>query len=55
MPSALGRMWVIPRPPEFTQSLQSISLEIVIGDFLTAADREVSTRPFTSASYLPRA
>lgn len=40
MPSALGRMWVIPRLAEFTQTFPSISLEIVIGDFLTAADRE---------------
>ena len=40
MPSALGRMWVIPRLPEFTQAFPSISIEIVIGDFLTAADRE---------------
>jgi LysR family transcriptional regulator, regulator for bpeEF and oprC len=40
MPSALGRMWVVPRLAEFTQKFPSISLEIVIGDFLTAADRE---------------
>jgi LysR family transcriptional regulator for bpeEF and oprC len=40
MPSALGRMWVVPRLPEFTQAFPSISLEIVIGDFFTAADRE---------------
>jgi LysR family transcriptional regulator, regulator for bpeEF and oprC len=40
MPSALGRMWVIPHLVEFTQKFPSISLEIVIGDFLTAADRE---------------
>ena len=40
MPSALGRMWVIPRLPEFTSAFPSVSLEIVIGDFLTVADRE---------------
>lgn len=39
MPSALGRMWVIPRLSDFTHKFPSISLEIVIGDFLTAADR----------------
>ena len=40
MPSALGRMWVIPRLPEFTSAFPSVSLEVVIGDFLTVADRE---------------
>jgi LysR family transcriptional regulator for bpeEF and oprC len=40
MPSALGRMWVIPRLPKFTAAFPSVSLEIVIGDFLTVTDRE---------------
>ena len=40
MPSALGRVWVIPRLPEFTSAFPSVSLEVVIGDFLTVADRE---------------
>lgn len=40
MPSALGRMWVIPRLPEFTTAFPTVSLEVVIGDFLTVADRE---------------
>ena len=40
MPSALGRMWLIPHLPEFTRAYPSVSLEIVIGDFLTAAHRE---------------
>lgn len=40
MPSALGRMWVIPSLPRFTRAFPSVSVEVVIGDFLTAADRE---------------
>jgi len=40
MPSALGRMWVIPRLPEFTSAFPSVSIEIVVGDFFTVADRE---------------
>jgi LysR family transcriptional regulator for bpeEF and oprC len=40
MPSALGRMYVIPRLPDFARAYPSVSLEIVIGDFLTAASRE---------------
>jgi LysR family transcriptional regulator for bpeEF and oprC len=40
MPSALGRMWVIPQLQEFKIAFPSISLEIVIGDFLTTSDRE---------------
>jgi LysR family transcriptional regulator for bpeEF and oprC len=40
MPAALGRMWVIPHLPDFVQAFPSVSLEIVIGDFLTASDRE---------------
>ncbi len=40
MPSALGRMWVIPHLPDFTRAYPSVSLEIVIGDFLTASHRE---------------
>jgi LysR family transcriptional regulator, regulator for bpeEF and oprC len=39
MPSALGRMWVIPRLPEFNRAYPSVSLEIVIGDFLAASNR----------------
>src|SRR5271166_485041 len=31
MPSALGRMWVIPRLPEFVRAYPSISMEIVLG------------------------
>jgi LysR family transcriptional regulator, regulator for bpeEF and oprC len=40
MPSALGRMWVIPRLPDFVRAYPSVSLEIVIGDFFTAQSRE---------------
>lgn len=40
MPSALGRMWVIPRLQAFTTAYPSVSLEIVIGDFLAASNRE---------------
>jgi LysR family transcriptional regulator, regulator for bpeEF and oprC len=40
MPSALGRMWVIPSLPTFIQAFPSVSVEVVIGDFLTATDRE---------------
>jgi len=39
MPSALGRMWVIPRLPDFTKAYPSVSVEIVIGDFLAASNR----------------
>jgi LysR family transcriptional regulator for bpeEF and oprC len=40
MPSALGRIWVIPRLPDFVRAYPSVSLEIVIGDFFTAQSRE---------------
>jgi DNA-binding transcriptional LysR family regulator len=40
MPSALGRMWVIPHLPEFTSAYPSVALEIVIGDYLTVPHRE---------------
>ncbi len=40
MPSALGRTWVIPRLPEFVRAYPSVSVEIVIGDFLAASSRE---------------
>lgn len=40
MPSALGRMWVIPRLPEFARAYPAVALEIVIGDFFTAPSRE---------------
>ncbi|MFZ0421866.1 MAG: LysR substrate-binding domain-containing protein [Xanthobacteraceae bacterium] len=40
MPSALGRLWVIPRLPDFVRSYPSVSLEIVIGDFFTAQSRD---------------
>src|SRR6185437_6573516 len=40
MPSALGRMWVIPRLPPFMRMYPSISVETVIGDFLNATDRD---------------
>jgi LysR family transcriptional regulator for bpeEF and oprC len=40
MPSALGRMWVIPRLPDFLKAYPSVSLEVVIGDFFTAQSRE---------------
>ena len=40
MPSALGRIWVIPRLPAFLRAYPSVSLEIVIGDFFTAQSRE---------------
>src|SRR5580704_5925836 len=37
MPSALGRMWVIPQLPDFVRAYPSIFLEIVIGDFIAAS------------------
>ncbi len=40
MPSALGRMWVIPHLPDFMRAYPSVSIEIVIGDFFTAQSRE---------------
>jgi LysR family transcriptional regulator for bpeEF and oprC len=40
MPSALGRMWVVPRLPDFVRAYPSVSLDIVIGDFFTAQSRE---------------
>ncbi len=40
MPSALGRMWVIPRLPAFAKAYPAVSLEIVIGDFLIGSSRE---------------
>lgn len=40
MPSALGRMWVIPGIPVFTKAYPAVSLEIVIGDFFAASNRE---------------
>ena len=40
MPSALGRLWVIPRLPEFARAYPSVSLEIVIGDFIVGSNRE---------------
>jgi len=40
MPSALGRMWVIPRLTDFLKAYPSVSLEVVIGDFFTAQSRE---------------
>jgi LysR family transcriptional regulator for bpeEF and oprC len=40
MPSALARMWVIPRLPDFARAFPSVSLEIVLGDFLAASSRE---------------
>ena len=45
MPSALGNMWVIPRLSEFVQAYPSVSIEIVIGDFLAASSREGLTPP----------
>ena len=40
LPSALGRMWVIPKLPEFVQAYPAVSLEIVLGDFLVGSNRE---------------
>jgi LysR family transcriptional regulator for bpeEF and oprC len=40
VPSALGRMWLIPRLSEFTKAYPAVSLEIVTGDFLAASSRE---------------
>jgi LysR family transcriptional regulator for bpeEF and oprC len=40
MPSALGLMWVIPRLPEFVKAYPTVSLEIVIGDFIVGSNRE---------------
>ena len=40
MPSALGRIWVIPHLPDFMRAYPSVSIEIVIGDFFTAQSRE---------------
>jgi len=35
LPSALGRMWVIPRLAEFSAAYPAISFEIVLDDFIT--------------------
>ena len=35
-----GRMWVIPRLPDFIRAYSSVSIEIVIGDFFSAQSRE---------------
>ncbi len=35
MPSALGRMWVIPQLASFTAAYPAISLEIMLDDFIT--------------------
>lgn len=40
MPSALGLMWVIPRLPQFVKAYPTVSLEIVIGDFIAGTNRE---------------
>jgi LysR family transcriptional regulator for bpeEF and oprC len=40
MPSALGIMWIIPRLPEFVKAYPTVSLEIVIGDFIAGPNRE---------------
>jgi LysR family transcriptional regulator for bpeEF and oprC len=40
MPSALGRMWVVPRLTEFVRAHPSIAIEIVIGDVLAGASSE---------------
>ncbi len=40
MPSALGRMWVIPRLPVFAGNYPSVSLEIVISDFFATSSRQ---------------
>lgn len=37
MPSALARMWIVPRLPEFLEANPSISLEIISGDFMAGA------------------
>lgn len=34
MPSALGRMWIVPRLPDFVRRYPSVSLEIVCSDFV---------------------
>jgi LysR family transcriptional regulator for bpeEF and oprC len=39
VPSALGRMWVIPRLPEFVRAYPSVSLELFSGDFFTTQRR----------------
>ncbi|MES2183429.1 MAG: LysR family transcriptional regulator [Pseudomonadota bacterium] len=40
VPTALARMWVIPRLPEFTRAYPAVALEIVAGDFLAPSSRE---------------
>lgn len=40
MPSALGRLWVIPRLPAFLASYPAISLEIMLDDFITGVVSE---------------
>jgi len=34
MPSALGRMWIVPHLPEFVRNYPSVSLEIVCSDYV---------------------
>ncbi|HTH98871.1 MAG TPA: LysR family transcriptional regulator [Stellaceae bacterium] len=40
MPSALARMYIIPRLGEFTRAYPLVSLEILAGDFIAASSRE---------------
>jgi LysR family transcriptional regulator for bpeEF and oprC len=40
MPSALGRMWVIPRLAEFSAAYPAISFEVMLDDFITGVVSE---------------
>jgi len=40
MPSALGRMWVIPRLAEFAAAFPSISVEVMLDDFISGVVSE---------------
>lgn len=39
MPAALARLCVIPHLPDFTRAYPSVSIEVVVGDFLPAPSR----------------
>lgn len=67
MPSALGRMWIVPHLPEFVRAYPSVSLEIVCSDFVPYSmeagidlsvqvgelqDSRLAVRPLASTRYV---
>lgn len=67
MPSALGRMWIVPHLPDFMRDYPAVSLEIVFSDFVPFSmesgidvsvqvgelqDSRLAVRPLASTRYL---